>query len=292
MKKCGGFLYVVFVIFLLAGCRSNSNEMINHTGESNSTETLSEQDVNYLNNLAYTWWKDKLYISPETNDVLYASIKNDSIIFSSFNTSFIVKTNSPEYGEDDNGQFIRYAQETNLSNGYKEFNQLMSLLYYPEIDRVVTFGIGDGGDYGDYYEYYKERLPSSVKTPDCVAPSENRESTPNFYDGARYQCFETLSGSDIILTIRTFTDENTKEYFYKAELSNGMEFWFYEVNQDGGEYEIEVAGECAGRLTHTPNSSELNLYTEGYAYLNDYDGTYVQIPDEEQVESELGELKK
>lgn len=290
MKKCGGFLYVIFVIFLLVGCQSNSNEMINHAGESNSIETSSEEDGNSLNNLAYTWWKDKLYISPETNDVLYANIKNDSIIFSSFNTSFTVKTNSPEYGKDDNGQFIRYVQETNLSNGYQEFNQLMSLLYYPELDCVVTFGIGDGGDYGDNYVYYKERLPPSTETPDWVASSENQEPTPDFYDGARYQCVETLSGSDVILTVRTFSDENTKEYFYKAELSIGMEFWFYEVNQDGGEYEIEVAGEYSGRLTHTTNSSELNLYTEGHVYLNDYDGTYVQLPDEEQVESELGEL--
>lgn len=272
MKKGKTLSLLALIVFLLAGC--------NQTPDGTSSPVVvSESGTDSLEEIAYTWWEDKLYRSPETGDLLYANIRDNNIAFSSAKTSFTVITDTPEYGEDnDNGKFIRYTYELNLEGGQNDFHQFMSVLYYADLDRAIIFGSGDGGDFDDYYEYYKARPSSSTETPDWVVQPETQEPTPDFYEGEQFECFDTLSGDDIILTVRVLLDSEINTYMYKAELSNGVEFWFYEVNQDSGEYDIEVAaGEYSGRLTHTPNSSELILHTEGYA-LNDYDGSYTGLP--------------
>lgn len=117
------------------------------------------------------------------------------------------------------------------------------------------------------------------------------ESTTNnvnyFYDGQRFECFETKSGEDMILTIRLFydSDENGNMIsdmpsMYKGVLNNGIEFWFeyYESTSEYIIYEVNCADGSTAYLKYNLFTSEIELFTDD-GFLNDCGGSYDSLGD-------------
>lgn len=112
----------------------------------------------------------------------------------------------------------------------------------------------------------------------------------NFLDGQRFECFETKSGEDIVMTVLLYEDSATTDV--KAELSNGVEFWMkpYETVTNGTTYVVNCEDGTIAYVKHDDYSSMVELITtEGK--LSDYAGAYIELPDEaENEENEASDI--
>lgn len=127
---------------------------------------------------------------------------------------------------------------------------------------------------------YEEDIENSKQ------PSKSNNSACYLLDGQRFECFETVSGEDITLTVHLYySDDSSTPSSYKGELSNGVEFWFepYESSSDCVTYKIDCMDGTTAYLQYAPDTSEI-VFTadEGTEYGNmyAYSGIYIGLPDE------------
>lgn len=127
---------------------------------------------------------------------------------------------------------------------------------------------------------YEEDIENSTQ------PSKSNNSACYLLDGQRFECFETVSGEDITLTVHLYySDDSSTPSSYKGELSNGVEFWFepYESSSDCVTYKIDCMDGTTAYLQYAPDTSEI-VFTadEGTEYGNmyAYSGIYIGLPDE------------
>ena len=115
--------------------------------------------------------------------------------------------------------------------------------------------------------------------------SESQNELANFecpfFDGQRFECFETTSGEDIILTIRVFSSDNG-ETSYKGELSNGVEFWFesFDSSDKYINYLITYSDGTNGYMNYVLGDSEIEMISDDDVKMSQYNGTYIGLPDE------------
>lgn len=302
---------------LLAACGNGKTESRNkdvqkedvqkeaNTGEIRESitaidEVYQEEDAPDVNSDWYvnTWYRGTL----NTNNILH--IKEDSngnlMICSAYTVIAPFEKESAKVIADENvGNGIQYV--------YSDSVCLVTLNYFPDADRIILVMIGGSPytgtkyDFSDAYEYdsvLSETLNriagESGKTPNQVddyGEDIEGESTNNdvnyFYDGQRFECFETKSGEDMVLTIRLFydSDENGNMIsdmpsMYKGVLNNGIEFWFeyYESTSEYIIYEVNCADGSTAYLKYNLFTSEIELFADD-GLLNDCGGSYIGLPD-------------
>lgn len=138
----------------------------------------------------------------------------------------------------------------------------------------------------DYREECRELLSRNVSAENSDGENSSNqlskvEDFPCYLlDGARFECFETVSGEDMILSVFLYYSEDSGiPSAYKGELSNGMEFWFepYATSADSIFYQIDCGDGTTAYLEHS--ASEIILTAEqGILYA--CQGTYMELPDE------------
>ena len=130
-------------------------------------------------------------------------------------------------------------------------------------------------DFSDVYEL-DIKLTESQKSKSI----KEYEQEFTLFEGQRFECFETVTGEDMTLTIHLFGNNN--KIRYKGEFSNGFEFWFdyYGSSEEYMEYKIDCLDDSDAFIRY--NGSEIELIAEaGEAYANmyQYSGTYIGLPD-------------
>lgn len=136
--------------------------------------------------------------------------------------------------------------------------------------------------------YVLKDAPHNHLSENGLDNTENECSSEvcDFIDGQRFECFETVAGEDIILTVHLFySDESDVPSDYKGELSNGVEFWFvpYESSEEYITYKIDCSDGTSAYMKYNTLSSEIEFTAdEGTEYGNmyAYSGTYIGLPDE------------
>lgn len=286
MKKRAIYTLLIFLsAIIISACSKSekvviddvdntSEEEIITVTEESTTDSFADSNKNAYE-IDYNWYEGRFYKNINDNR-FWINLANidEGIRVTIPGYTFLVDEpeliNSEEYG-------------TSLRYIYREENGRFDFFidYMVESDEIIllytnyTLASSDSADYSGVY-LYDQGLSSTMKNE---LNEEYDTTTLEFTDGQRFECFETASGEDIILTIHLFTDENGNTTIYKGELSNGIEFWFEYKSKDTDVivYNIDYAGEMA-ELLYYPNSSEIYLMTNGNG-LNDYGGIYIGLPD-------------
>ena len=132
---------------------------------------------------------------------------------------------------------------------------------------------------------YTMLVSTNVIKDESSTPIIAEPTDVNFFDGQRFECFETESGEDIILTIRLFySDDSDIPSSYKGELSNGVEFWFepYENSSESVTYKVDCADGTNAYLEYSSSLSEITFTADKgteYGNMFAYSGTYIGLPD-------------
>lgn len=144
---------------------------------------------------------------------------------------------------------------------------------------------------GEYVEeeYAEKEMPAEapIEAPadDYTEPyyeTETYGAEYELFEGMRFECFETQSGEDVIVTIKIYESESSG-ISYKAEFSDGKELWleFLNSERDGRDYYyVEAAN---GTMSFTGSDLEIEFNDDYYQSVN---GTYISIPDLDQVEND------
>ena len=111
-----------------------------------------------------------------------------------------------------------------------------------------------------------------------------------FFDGQRFECFETISGEDVIMTVHLmYSGDSNIPSRFKGEMSSGVEFWFepYNKSDDNLVFKIDCMDGTKAYMKCTPYSSEIVFTAEEgteYGNMYGYSGTYVGLPDADEIE--------
>lgn len=167
--------------------------------------------------------------------------------------------------------------------------------YYAKgIGRILAVSNFSNGEYSAtdelcFIEEYSDHIQEDPYIEPQIPAEVNEISIPDneyFFDGQRFQCFQTASGADVTLTIRLFYDRETQLFSYKGEMSDGMEFWFdwqfYDFETEETQFKINCQDNSSAFLIFSPNISEIKLIAENgdsYGNMFDYSGTYIALPD-------------
>lgn len=257
--------------------------------ETGAIETPVQSDVtDDKTDLKHEWWKDKAFQSADSGLYFWIEKEDDEFWFmvdseylNDQNCLVIgnVPTSAVQVGTDDTEGYIQYRFSDTV------LQSTTSVCYFYNEDKVILLSKSDlNGQWLNESDTYM-----AVNGNSGIESKSTENRINHFFDGQSFECFETNSGEDMILTIYLFydSDENGNMIsdmpsMYKGTLSNGMEFWFepYENSQDSETYIINCDDGSAAYLEYITNMSEINLLAES-GMLCDYGGTYIGLPDSE-----------
>ena len=292
-----GFVAVILICIIVFGSLlKRDSETIANTMNNDitpqreeSTEIPVQSDVtDDKTDLKHEWWKDKAFQSADSGLYFWIEKEGDEFWFmvgseylNDQNCLVVgnVPTSAVQVGTDDTEGYIQYRFSDTV------LQSTTSVCYFYNEDKVILLSKSDlnGQWLNESDTYIAVNGNSGIESKSV----ENRINY--FFDGQRFECFETNSGEDMILTIYLFYDSdengnmiNNTPSMYKGVLSNGMEFWFepYEISQDSETYVINCDDGSAAYLEYITNMSEINLLAES-GMLYDYGGTYIGLPDSE-----------
>lgn len=274
-------LLVIWFVVLLSACSieqtsSENNNSVTSTEFESTTSTGETEDAS----IDYNWYEGKRYRGTE-NDTLFW-IQDGKV-----NTSlrYLCQLSDMEIETVESnavGVGLKYFYYAELTDAYgeKRYDTIV-LEYYPHVDRVILTEIDNlyKGQYNcsDVYEYDSMVSESSSNQ----THSEDIANVCYLSDGQRFECFETISGEDITLTVHLYySDNSSMPSSYKGELSNGMEFRFepYEILSDCITYKVSCTDGTRAYLNYNCNVSEIVL-TADEGNLCAYSGTYIELPD-------------
>lgn len=286
-----GFKYIVLALFsvvLLTAC-SGVKGLRNDVSETSAKIENAEME-NELNDtenssgeIDYNWWENKCYVSESTGGKFYGfRYSEGGESYFAFGTCCVpINEGKIEIFDDDYfGITFGYTFQTQMRKSNSIVYDEYYIIYYTERDRVDVANAS--GTYIDSFEYDSSY---QLNNSDINNPIEDMVQN-NFFDGQRFECFETVSGEDITLTVHLYySDDSSTPSSYKGELSNGVEFWFelYENSSECVTYKIDCMDGTTAYLQYSPDTSEM-VFTadEGTEYGNmyAYSGTYIGLPDE------------
>lgn len=291
-KRLLSGLLIFFSAILLSACNSGKTEQnddVDNTPEDRTVIETEEQKTDSFSEIIqdtievdYKWYKGRFYRNSEnTNLWINLSDTNNELCVRMPGYSFNV--NQPEILEsDDYGTTLRYTY-------YEEYGRFDFVIdYMTESDEIIvlytnyTYQSNNAVDFSGIYMYDKD-LSASMES---VINEEVTTSNLGFTDGQRFECFETVSGENVILTVHLFySDDSNEPSAYKGELSNGIEFWFefYDSYTDEMQYKIECMDGSNAFLTYFPSRGEIVWTAEegtDYGNMYAYSGTYICLPDE------------
>ncbi len=266
------------------------------TDEKSETESNSDKDKITEND----WYTQDLWYRGTMNPQNIIHVKADQYTSGEYYICSAFTMICPFY-PDSAKEVTAETLGEGIQYTYDDENYFISLRYFPKTNQVelVMTGspyTGTKYDFGDLYEYDVDLTENSHRISNSTPEFEVNDSTVkeqfknHFFDGQNFECFETNSGEDMILTIYLFydSDENGNMIsdipsMYKGVLTNGMEFWFepYEISQNSETYIINCDDGSAAYLEYITNMSEINLLAES-GMLYDYGGTYIGLPDSEE----------
>ncbi len=168
-----------------------------------------------------------------------------------------------EYG---NALRYRYAEE------YGRFDFIID--YLPKIDEVIvlftyyTNHSANAIDYSGEYIYNKELSEKEKQTENQKIDDEVKD----VLDGRQFECFETESGEDVIISFRTSWDNSlmcviNEEYYVTVSYSETIEGYEGYPDDDVNSHIIIKLNE-KGDLEFT-SSGQYGIYN----------GTYIELPD-------------
>lgn len=255
-------LFALCIVLFLTSCGSNSVNYEWYQGRYYSDVENSNHWINFC----------------EAEDGLYVSVPGYS-----FRVEQPEVIESKEYGT-----VLRYRY--NEETGRFDF----MIDYMVERDEIIvlytnyTYQSSKAVDYSGVYTYNDTLTNNSERD----SLNSQKESEQCFYDGQRFECFETAGGEDLILTIRLFYEnQGEAPSAYKGELSNGVEFWFeYYGNETSfgksaasyTKYRILCEDNSMAYLKANFDTSEIIFVAEEgneYGNMYAYSGTYIGLPD-------------
>lgn len=272
-KKLLSGLLIFFSAILLSACNSGKTEQnddVDNTPE-DRTVIVAESD-----NFDEEWYQNKYYMGNKSDWLFFVNEQGNNLQFGLDTRQIAVldKSNYEIVTSDEYGKVVRYYYTDPSNSGYE-----CRIDYLIDRDEVIIGLFQMDSEYTELFTYYGERSAENNTTTDNAEVVYSDVENIYFFDGQRFECFETASGEDIILTIHLFTDEDGNTTAYKGELSNGIEFWFEYASTENDVviYNVDYALETA-ELVYYTNSSELYFLTNGNA-LNNYGGMYIALPD-------------
>lgn len=272
-KKLLSGLLIFFSAMLLSACSSGKTEQ-NDDVDNTPEDTVIISDNN--DEFNEEWYQNKYYIGNKSDWLFFVNEQGNNLQFG-LDTKQIAILDKHDYKivtSEEYGKVVRYYYTDSLNSGYE-----CRVDYLLDKDEVIIGLFQADSEYTEVFTYYRERSAENDITTDNTDVVYNDTENMYFFDGQRFECFETASGEDTILTIHLYTDENGNITAYKGELSNGIEFWFEYASTENDViiYNVDYAGETAELIYYT-NSSELYFLTNGNA-LNNYGGMYIGLPD-------------
>lgn len=288
-------LLVICSTTLLTACNAKETKLRNdipetstklqNTTTDNETKDTENAEISTSVEMDYNWYEGKRYRSTEKDSLFW--IQDGKV-----NTSirFLCNLSDMEIEMVENetigtGLKYFYYTETTNTNDEKLYDTII-VEYYPTVDRVIITEVDNvykpQYNCSDVYEYDSMLHENANNQID----SENTKGACYLFDGQRFECFETVSGEDITLTVHLYySGDSSTPSSYKGELSNGVEFWFesYESSSDCVTYKIDCLDGTSAYLQYSPNLSEIvftaDVGTE-YGNMYAYSGTYIGLPDE------------
>lgn len=258
---------------------------LENTDTTNESKATESAEINTSVEIDYNWYEGKRYRGTEKGSLFWIQ---DGKVNSSIRFLCNLSDMEIEMVENETigtGLKYFYYTETTNTNDEKLYDTII-VEYYPTVDRVIITEVDNvykpQYNCSDVYEY-DSMLHENVNNQ---TDSENTKGACYLFDGQRFECFETVSGEDITLTVHLYySDNSSTPSSYKGELSNGVEFWFepYENLSDCITYKIDCMDGTTAYLEYLPNTSEIVLIAdEGTEYRNmyAYSGTYIGLPDE------------
>lgn len=272
-KRLLSGLLIFFSAILLSACSSGKTEQNDDVDKTTENRTVIEVETDTFDE---EWYQNRYYIGNKSDWLFFVNEQGNNLQFG-LDTRQIAVLDKHSYEivtSEEYGEVVRYYYTEPSNSGYE-----CRIDYLIDKDEVIIGLFQGDSEYTEVFTFYGERSAETDTTTDNTEVVYNDVVNTYFFDGQRFECFETASGEDIILTIHLFTDENGNTTAYKGELSSGIEFWFEYASTENDViiYNVDYAGETAELIYYT-SSSEVYLMTNG-DLLNNYGGTYIGLPD-------------
>ena len=271
-KRLLSGLLIFFSAILLSACSNGRTEQNDDVDNAPEDKTVIVEETD---NFDEEWYQNRYYIGNKSDWLFFVNEQGNNLQFG-LDTRQIAVLDKRSYEivtSEEYGEVVRYYYTDPSNSGYE-----CRIDYLIDRDEVIIGLFQTDSEYTEVFTFYGERSAETDTTTNTEVVFNDVVNT-YFFDGQRFECFETASGEDIILTIHLFTDENGNTTAYKGELSNGIEFWFEYASTENDViiYNVDYAGETAELIYYT-SSSEVYLMTNG-DLLNNYGGTYIGLPD-------------
>lgn len=269
---------------------SNNNE----DGVFNVVEYL--KSITYYNGIGnnsdvnYDWWEGKEYISNRNGKKFYGQRNtSDGKVYFCFANCYVPVDDSNVTVESDNNnsKYIKYSFRTKMRDYY---NQMIYdeyyIIYDVDNDMITAYNASDTYNNTFYFGQYRRQDEYENQQGENSYLDEDEIIDSSLFEGQRFECFETICGEDVTLTVRLFySDDSDEPSAYKGEMDNGLEFWFEscETYDDKERYKIDCLDGSNAFLTYYPSRGEIELTAEEgdeYENMYAYCGTYIALPDE------------
>lgn len=265
----------------LVAFKNECENKLRNASISEESEVVTDKNTNQSKDIDYEWYKGRFYrdISNAKHWLDFRDTEK-GLTVDVPGYSFIVS--QPEVIESkEYGTALRYQYKEE----YGRFDFILD--YMIERDEVVvlytnyTVQSANAVDYSGVY-VYDDQLSSSMRN----THTSNDTVAISLIDGQNFECFETVGGEDIMLTVHLYySDDSDTPSAYKGEMNNGAEFWFelYDNHTDEVSYKINCLDNSNAFLTYYPSRGEIELTAEEgteYGNMYSYCGTYICLPDE------------
>lgn len=252
---------------LLSACNGTKTGLERDSLTSDQATVQPQENTN-TSDINYDWWENKCYVS-DSGGKFYGFRYSDGgeAFFTFGNCCVSIEKGNAELMDDDYfGPIISYTFPTIRRQGNSIINEEYYVFYYIERDYVETVNTSTGVSDTYYYDssYQIQGGGSSEET--------YSDSTFPLLSNSRYECFETETGEDAIISI---------------DIQNDTPFIIF---PEAVWVELETDGSGDSWKFVNPYFSEENIYTSVVIQGNEitlttdetfvYDGTYIQLPDE------------
>lgn len=288
-NKIGIGILLLYSAFCLSSCGTTEQVIqqedsaieknIVNDKDSEDSEKIDENNPNQSKDIDYKWYEKRLY-RDITNTTHWIDFRDTESGITVDVPGFSFVVGQPEIIESNEyGTALRYQYKEE----YGRFDFIID--YMMERDQIIvlytnyTVQSSNAVDYSGVYAY-SGTLSSNMENTET-----SKDDVVSMIDGQRFECFETASGEDIILTVHLYySDDNDTPSAYKGEMNNGVEFWFelYDTNTDEETYKINCLDDSVTFLTYYPSRGEIELTAEEgteYGNMYVYSGTYIELPD-------------
>lgn len=289
-RDCKIGVLILSSVMLLTAC--NSGETVTErasipiegsgVGEKYIEENDAEKDVEEIN-LNDDWYTKDLWYRGTLNTDNIIHIKEDNydkgLYWLCAAYSVICRfypDSASEITAENLGQGIRYV--------YDDGSYRIVLDYFPNTNQILLVmplgspHTGTKYDYSDSYEFDTDLTEKSHdlanSTSDLEHHDYDKEKSPenDVMDGRQFECFETESGEDVIISFRTSWDNSlmcviNEEYYVTVSYSETIEGYEGYPDDDVNSHIIIKLNE-KGDLEFT-SSGQYGVYS----------GTYIQLPD-------------